>query len=84
LEKDNESYWIPFDLAEINSIQNNKVEACRWLERAINAGWRDYRSAEIDPLLENIRSEDRFNQMLADVKAKVEEMRRHVEEMEKE
>jgi TolB-like protein/Tfp pilus assembly protein PilF/predicted Ser/Thr protein kinase len=84
LEKDNESYWIPFDLAEINSIQNNKVESCRWLERAINAGWRDYRSAEIDPLLENIRSEDRFNQMLADVKAKVEEMRRHVEEMEKE
>ena len=84
LEKGNESDWIPYDLAEINSMHGNKVEAYRWLERAINAGWRDYRSAEIDPLLENICNEGRFKQMMTDVKAKVDEMRKHVEEMEKE
>lgn len=30
LEKGNESNWIPYDLAEINSMHGNKVEAYRW------------------------------------------------------
>jgi len=84
LEKGNENPEIPYGLAEDNVMQGNKAEAYKWLQKAIDAGWRDYRMAEIDPLLENIRNEDRFRQMMADVKAKVDEMRKRVEEMEKE
>jgi hypothetical protein len=37
-----------------------------------------------DPLLENLRGDDKFKRMIADVKAMVDEMRRRVEEAEKE
>jgi serine/threonine protein kinase/Flp pilus assembly protein TadD len=84
LEQGNERHGIPYDLAEIYAIQGNKAEAYKWLEKAIDAGWRDYREAMKDPLLENLRGEDKFKQMMADVKADVDRMRTRIEEMEKE
>ncbi len=84
LEQGNERHGIPYDLAEIYAIQGNKAEAYKWLQKAIDAGWRSYREAMTDPLLENLRSEDKFKQMMANVKSNVDEMRKRVEEMEKE
>jgi TolB-like protein/Flp pilus assembly protein TadD len=80
----NERSEIPYELAEINAIQGNKTEAYDWLQRAIDAGWRGYMWAEMNPLLENLRGDVRFKKIMADVKAKVDEMRKRVEEMEKE
>ena len=84
LEQGNENPYIPYSMADGYAMQGNKAEAYRWLQKAIAAGWRNYRWTEIDPLLENMRNEDRFKEMMADVKTRVEEMRRRVEEMEKE
>ena len=84
LEQGNEDPGVRYDLAEINAIQGNKTEAYAWLQKAVDAGERDYRWAAMDPLLENLRGDDKFKQMMADVKAKVDEMRKRVEEMEKE
>jgi TolB-like protein/Tfp pilus assembly protein PilF/predicted Ser/Thr protein kinase len=70
--------------AAIYAIRNNKAEAYKWLQKAIDAGWRDYRTALRDPWFENLRGDDRFKQMTAQVKTQVEEMRQRVEEMEKE
>jgi serine/threonine protein kinase/Tfp pilus assembly protein PilF len=70
--------------AAIYAIRSNKSEAYKWLQKAIAAGWRDYRTTERDPWLENLRSEGRFQEMMAHVKAQVDEMRQRVEEMEKE
>jgi hypothetical protein len=84
LARGSESCGLPLDLAEINAIQGNKPEAYKWLQKAIDAGWREYRWAATDPLLENLRNDDKFKQMMADVKAKVDEMRKRVKEMEKE
>jgi serine/threonine protein kinase/Tfp pilus assembly protein PilF len=70
--------------AAIYAIRNNKAEACKWLQKAIEAGLRDYRTTERDPWFENLRDDDRFKQMMAQVKAQVDEMRRRVEEMEQE
>ena len=75
---------MSYTLAEINAIQGNKADARDWLQKAIDAGWRDYRYAEIDPSLENLRGDERFKKMMADVKDQVDEMRKRVEEMEKE
>jgi serine/threonine protein kinase/Tfp pilus assembly protein PilF len=84
LANGNEVWLIPCELAQINAILGNKIEAYDWLQKAIDAGWRNYRGAEMDPALDNLRGDDRFKQMMAEVKAKVDEMRRRVEEMEKE
>jgi tetratricopeptide (TPR) repeat protein len=84
LAQGDERPWIVYDIAAINAIQGKKTEAYDWLQKAIDAGWRSYRYAEIDPVLENLRDDGRFKQMMADVKAKVDEMRKRVEEMEKE
>jgi len=84
LAQGNEFPGLLYDLARISALQGNKAEAYTWLQKAIDAGWRFYRLAEIDPLMEDLRTEDRYKQMMADVKAKVDEMRRRVEEMEKE
>jgi len=84
LAQGNEYSYIPFDLAEIYAIQGNKAEAYKWLQKSIDAGGRDYRWVAVDPLLENLRGDEKFKQMIADVKAKVDEMRKRVEEMEKE
>jgi TolB-like protein/Flp pilus assembly protein TadD/predicted Ser/Thr protein kinase len=84
LEQGNEDSGVPYDIAEIHAIQGNRAEAYKWLQKAIDAGWRTYRWAMTDPLLENLRGDDKFKQMIADVKAMVDEMRKRVEETEKE
>jgi serine/threonine protein kinase/tetratricopeptide (TPR) repeat protein len=84
LEQGNESFNVPFDLAESYAIQGNKAEAYKWLQKAVDAGWRDYRLATLDPSMENLHSDGKFKQIVADLKTKVDEMRKRVEEMEKE
>jgi TPR repeat protein len=72
-----------YDLARMYAIRGTKDEAYSWLQKAIDLGWRDYRMAQVDPWFENVRSDERFRQMMANVKGMVDEMRRRVEEMEK-
>jgi protein kinase/serine/threonine-protein kinase len=70
--------------AAIYAIRNQKSEAYTWLQKAIDAGWRDYRTTERDPWFENLRDDGQFKQMMAHVKKLVAEMRKRMEEMEKE
>jgi serine/threonine protein kinase/Tfp pilus assembly protein PilF len=70
--------------AAIYAIRNNKAEAYQWLQKAIEVGWRDYRTTERDPWFENLRGDDQFKQMMAQVKKQVAEMRKRVQDMEKE
>jgi len=79
LEQGSEWYNVPYEVAIINSIQENKLEAYRWLQKAIDAGWRYYRWALIDPRLENLHNDEKFKKMMADVKTIVDEMRKRVE-----
>jgi len=82
LDQGSEWYILPYDLAAINAVQGNKTEAYKWLQKAIDAGWRTYRLGLIDPLLENLRNDEQFKQMMSQLKAKVDEMRKRVEEKE--
>jgi serine/threonine protein kinase/Tfp pilus assembly protein PilF len=74
---------IPYELACIDAMQGDKASAYEWLQRAIDAGWRVHRLGAIDPLMENLRDEDRFKRMMAQVKAMVDEQRARAGEMEK-
>ncbi len=79
IEKGNENPGVPINIAIINSIQGKKSEAYKWLEKAIDAGWRQYAWSLKDPLLENLHSDDQFQKMMAKVKNMVDEMRKRVE-----
>ena len=83
LEEGAETWGIWASMAAIYAIQGNKEEALRWLEKAVEAGEWDYRFISRYPLLENIRDDARFKRIIADTKAKVAEMRRRVEQLER-
>jgi hypothetical protein len=70
-------------MACIDAIEGKNDEACTWLQKAIDAGWRDYRFGAIDPLLAGLQKESRFKNMLEQVRAKVEAMRKEAEEAER-
>ena len=83
LEQGDESNDIGFSMAAIYAVQGDKEEALRWLQKAVDAGYRYYRYLSRYPLLENIRDDERFKRIIDDIKAKVAEMRRRVEQLEK-
>ncbi len=82
IEKGNEGYLLRKRMAALHAIQGDKAEAYYWLQEAIDAGWLDHRLALRDPLFEDLHGEVRFQEMLAQVKAKVDSMRKRVEELE--
>ena len=56
-------------LSGIFSLLNEKDEALKWIENAINAGFLNYPLlADLDPFLENIRGEERFKKLMKRVK----------------
>jgi len=84
IKQGNEYYGAPFELARINAIQGKKGPAYRWLQKAIDAGWRDYRLALIDPVWENLRGDHQFKTLMIQIKYMVEMMRYRVQEIQKE
>jgi len=78
LEQGDEIHWIPYNIATVNAIQGNKKDAYKWLQKAIDSGWRFFRRGLRDPLLENLREDEQFKQMMAQVKAMVDEMRQRI------
>jgi TolB-like protein/Tfp pilus assembly protein PilF/tRNA A-37 threonylcarbamoyl transferase component Bud32 len=84
LAQGNEDCEVPYDLAVINALQGNKVEAYDRLQQAIDAGWRNYDRLERSPFLESLRGDERFETIVAGLKGKMEEMRRRVERAGKE
>ncbi len=70
-------------LAAISAIEGNTKEATAWLQKAIDAGWRDYYIAQRDPWLDNLRNDEQYKQIMAQLRAKLDAMRKKVEEMEK-
>ena len=84
LEQGDEGNDIGFSMAAIYAVQGNKEEAIRWLETAVDAApWRNHNYLSRYPLLENIRDDARFKQIIERTKAKVDEMRRRVEKEQK-
>jgi len=82
IEQGDEYYDTREYIAMIYATQGNKEEALRWLQKAVDAGWRYYRYILKHPMLENIRDEPRFKEIIEKTKARVDEMRRRVEKME--
>ena len=78
LEQGNESHLADYDMACIDAVRGDRETAYTWLQKAIDAGWRDYLFGSVDPLLENLRADTRFGPMMDQVRASVDGMRQKV------
>jgi TolB-like protein/tetratricopeptide (TPR) repeat protein len=79
IKQGNEEFNSPYILAQVNSVMGNKEASYKWLQHAINNGWRQYEMSLNDPLFENIRNEDRFREMMNNLKRMVDIMRKKIE-----
>jgi serine/threonine protein kinase/tetratricopeptide (TPR) repeat protein len=70
-----------YEAARIYAILGEREKAYRWLQDAVNAGLRDYRRVQFDVLFETLQQEDRFKQIVGSLKAKADEIRRQITEM---
>ena len=67
LWNDPESRWF---VAGSYALHNNKDEALRWLEHTVKRDWINYPLLKNDPLMENVRGEPRYQELMAVVKEK--------------
>jgi eukaryotic-like serine/threonine-protein kinase len=58
-----------YDIASIHALLGEKDQALRWLTDAARNGFPCYRFFEIDPLLESIRGDERFRELMARLRA---------------
>jgi TolB-like protein/Flp pilus assembly protein TadD len=69
---------IPYFLAETYAVKKQPERSARWLEQAIRSGYRDYRWASVDPLLEDVRNTPAGREAIALLKDRYEAMRARV------
>jgi TolB-like protein/tetratricopeptide (TPR) repeat protein len=67
-----------YNLAADQAALGNSEAANVALNRAVEAGWIDYRSMELDPRFDSIRNTEAFKDILTRLTNKVEEMRRRL------
>ncbi|HEX7572744.1 MAG TPA: protein kinase [Bacteroidota bacterium] len=80
LSRGNEWYAIPLDIACVHAVRGETQEAIRWLQKAQDAGWTESAIAMKDPLMEGLRKNPNFLEVLAKADRRVEEMRNRVRE----
>jgi len=81
----NVSIIILRNISYIYALKGEKEDACTWLQKAVNKGWREYRQELATPLFENIREEPQFKSVINKMKSAIEDIRGLVEiELEKE
>ena len=56
LEQGVELFSIPYDMAAVHAVRGQCDQSMEWLERTIESGFRLFRIATTDPVLENIRA----------------------------
>jgi TolB-like protein/tetratricopeptide (TPR) repeat protein/tRNA A-37 threonylcarbamoyl transferase component Bud32 len=64
-----------YDLAATEAALGKREEAFDTLNRAVKAGWIDYRALSLDPRYDSIRSDDRFSTILTSLAARVADLR---------
>ncbi|MEP6770066.1 MAG: protein kinase [Acidobacteriota bacterium] len=76
LENGNQDWSVPFDMACVHALGSEKDEAFRWLDRAVESGWRGWPLGTRSPLLDRLRSDERLSRIEARLTAIVSQMRR--------
>jgi len=74
---------LPYEIAQMYAMEGRREEALLWLEKAIEAGYIYGRFESRDPAFEGLRSDPRFQKLASQVKARLDEQRRRVQELER-
>jgi eukaryotic-like serine/threonine-protein kinase len=69
---------LPYDNAAIYAILGNKKESNRWLQKAVELGWRDRRCIMKDPLLRGIRASPEFRQTISKLETLLQTAKGHI------
>ena len=79
LAREDESFELRYNLAAVAAMEGRKADAYAWLQQAIKAGWRAEVFGRNDFLFQGLHQEPRFQQMMAHVKADVDQMRANLD-----
>lgn len=79
IEKGGDASYLFSELVAIHAVLGDDTRALEWLERAYDAGFRAYRVLEIDPMLESLRGDSRFERLTAQMQRDVARMAGNVE-----
>ena len=80
LEQGSQWWGVSYDMAAIRAIRNEKSECYRLLNKAIDDGFRFYPWLSVDPLFENLRDDQQFKDILAQLEKSIKETRYQIEE----
>jgi TolB-like protein len=80
IDDGNEAVEFYEALAMLEAVQDNKTGALDWLQRAFDAGYIDYLLAEQNPFLDTLHDNAKFKELMSQMRARVEDMRRRVGE----
>src|SRR6266540_2600108 len=75
-DEGNQDWSVPYDTACVHALRGEKDEALRWLDKAVEAGWRGWPLGTRSPLLDSLRSDPRLHQLEARLETLVNQMRR--------
>lgn len=76
------SFQARVGLAAVHALRGDREAACDWLQQAIDAGFYAYAELQLHPCFESLHEDERFQQLMDGVRAKVEDARRHLEALE--
>jgi serine/threonine protein kinase/Tfp pilus assembly protein PilF len=79
LEQGSEHSFLPYALARVSVVRGEKEQALNLLGQAIQSGYRWCAYLERDPSFEVLREDKRFKELVADLRTRVEAMRKKVE-----
>jgi TolB-like protein/Tfp pilus assembly protein PilF/predicted Ser/Thr protein kinase len=75
-DEGNEDWSVPYDAACVHALRGEKDEAFRWLDKAVEAGWRGWPLGTRNPLLDPLRNDPRFQRIEARLQELIGQMRR--------
>jgi hypothetical protein len=78
VEAGDESSTPRFEAAAALELLGNRAEALAWFRKAVDAGWREVRWAQQDPLLSGLRTDAVFQQLLEEANSRVESERQRI------
>jgi TolB-like protein/Tfp pilus assembly protein PilF len=65
IARGHEAPGLRYEIALVSGMRADRGEACRWLERAVDAGWRLTTLTRTSPALRDLRGEQCFERLMA-------------------
>ena len=75
-EEGSQDWTIPYDTACVHALRGQTDDAFRWLDKAVEAGWRGWPFRTQSPLLDSLRADPRFHALETWLDSLVTQLRR--------